>query len=116
MSIDFDVRGLGELQRELERMQEGMTTPVVNDWCKRIEQGAKESCPAEERESIHIGALPVEHNKFEIQFKSSRNALPHVRDSIQRNLPSMPVTTRAIFEAFLKQVEKQMSEEEAPPT
>jgi hypothetical protein len=36
MSFDIDIRGLDELKRELESMQEDMTPSVVDDWCKRI--------------------------------------------------------------------------------
>lgn len=109
LSLDVDIRGLKELQRELETMQQGMTPSVVNEWCKRIESEAKNSCPEEEKESIVINAVPKEPNKFDIQLKSSKKALPYIRESVQRNLPSMPITTRAVFETLLKQIDQRMS-------
>lgn len=45
MSFRIDIEGLDELQRELERMQEGLTVPEVDRWCKIIETQAKETCP-----------------------------------------------------------------------
>jgi hypothetical protein len=46
MSFDIDIKGLDDLKRELEKMREGMTPSIVEDWCKRIESEAKENCPA----------------------------------------------------------------------
>jgi hypothetical protein len=59
-----------------------------------------------------INAVPKESSVFDIELKSSKKALPCIRDAVQRNLPSMPVTTKAVFETLLKQIEKRMSEEE----
>jgi len=112
MSFDIDIRGLDELERESENMRESLAPSVVDDWCKRIESEAKENCPHEERASIVINAVPKESQVLDIELKSSKKALPCISDAVQRNVLLMPVTTKAIFQTQLKQIEKRKSEEE----
>jgi len=108
LPFDIEIKGLKELQRELERMQEGLTVPAVDQWCKRIEAQAKLNCPEQYRESININAVHAGPGRFDIQLKAAKEALPYVRDAIRTNLSSMPITTRALFEVFLKNVEQRI--------
>lgn len=108
MSCDIEIKGLKELQRELERMKEGLTLSKVNQWCKRIEAQAKQNCPEEHRESINIDAVQAGPGRFDIQLKAQKEALPHVRTAIKSNLSSMPITTRALFETVLKNIEQKI--------
>lgn len=110
MSFDIEIKGLEELQRELKRMQEGLTVPTLNQWCKRIEHQARMNCPEEYKESISINAVHREPNIFDIELKAAKETLPHIRDAIQQNLSSMPITTRALFEVLLKDINHRMQE------
>lgn len=105
--IDVDIKGLDELQRTLEELQEGLTLPTLNRWCRKIESEAKTNCPQEYRESIQLRAVRISVDKFDIEFKASERALPSVKEAIRTNLRLMPLTTKALFEVMLKKIEQQ---------
>lgn len=104
--IDIDIRGLEELQKKLEELQKGLTLPTLNRWCRKIESEAKASCPQEYRESIQLRAIKTSADKFDIEFKASREALPSVKQAIHTNLRLMPLTTKALLEVLLKKIGK----------
>lgn len=107
MSFRIEIKGLEELQKTLEELQEGLTLPTLNRWCKKIESQAKISCPQEYRESIQLTAVRVGTRKFDIEFKASKGALSSVKQAIRANLHLMPLTTKALFEVLLKKIEQQ---------
>ena len=108
LSFSIDIKGLKELQRTLEELQEGLTVPTLNRWCRKIESEAKTNCPQEYRESIQLRAVRIGADKFDIEFKSSKGALPSVKKAIRTNLRLMPLTTKALFEVLLKKIEQQL--------
>ena len=107
MSFRIEIKGLEELKRTLEELQEGLTVPTLNRWCKKIESEAKISCPQEYRESIQLTTVRVGADKFDIEFKASKGALSSVKQAIRANLHIMPLTTKALFEVLLKRIEEQ---------
>jgi hypothetical protein len=107
LSFHIEIKGLEELQRTLEELQEGLTLPTLNRWCKKIESQAKISCPQEYRETIQLTAVRVGANKFDIEFKASKGALSSIKQAIRANLHLMPLTTKALFEVLLKNIEQQ---------
>jgi hypothetical protein len=110
LSFDIEIKGLKELQRELEELKEGLTLSTVDHWCKKIENQAKLNCPEEHRNSIELTAIQIGSNRFDIRLKGAREALPYLERAIQANLSSMPLTTKALFDVLLRNVEQKISE------
>jgi len=106
LSFNIKIKGLKELERKLGEMIKGLTLPSVDCWCKKIEAEARRICPQEHEETIMLKAAPAGSGKFNIQLKASKEAVPCVKEAIETNLNLMPSTTRAIFEALLKEIDK----------
>lgn len=108
MQVGFEIRieGIKELERDLKRMEEGLSLPVLKKWCKRITNEARINSPEGLGEEIQLDAIKTGLNNFDIKFKAPKETIPYVKSSIRRNLMQMPITTRGLFEQLLKQIEE----------
>lgn len=111
MAIRIGVRGLDEFERKLEDMQEGLTLRGLQHWASKIEVEAKGLTIArssqEVAESIHVKVEEIEPKKFQIEANAKEEALLFIAEAIQNKLIEMPITSRALFKAFLDQLKKQ---------
>ena len=113
MSVKIEVKGFEELQKKLEMLKDGLTLEALQRCAKEIELEAKQ-LPAPEvsqeiRDSIHVDVLEVEPRKFQVRAGAKKEALPLLATSTRDKLVHMPTTSRAIFKAFLTQIEKNLS-------
>ena len=106
MSFEIKIEGLNELERYLRRLTEEFTLSSIDYWCKKIEGEAKAVCPHEYQGTIVLRAVPAGLNAFDIQFKAFEEAVPYVKQAIKKNLNSMPLFIRVLFENLLKEIEK----------
>ncbi len=113
MGIRIEVRGLEETQRKLEDMKEGLTLEGLQRWAKQIEAQAKALPDArvtqDARDSIHVDVFEVAPRRFDVKLRCKREALPLIAEATKVTLLRMPVTSRAIFKAFLSKVENNIS-------
>lgn len=104
MAIEIDVKGLEELQRGLEEIEEQLTATSLNEWAAKIQEEARSRAPPEQREKITLRFVEIEEG-----FRASYGPLdsaPLIAESIKEALPEMPEITKAIFERVSNQIEE----------
>ena len=89
VDIRFEVKGLRELQRKLERFPqeiEKIRRQIFAKYGRKIEQETKEACPTKElKESIKVEFFP--NGNFKVKY--SPKARSHVEPVIKRNTEEM---------------------------
>jgi len=112
MSIRIDVKGLDEVKRKLEELQEGLTLHALQRWAEEIEVEARglaaDRSSEEVRDSIHIEVFEIEPRRFQVKASAKEEALPFIAEATQSKLEEMPITSGSIFKTFLDQVEKKL--------
>ena len=87
---------LNRLLKEIEDLKEGLDPAVLSGWYQKVASDARAEAPGYLTDSICVVQDPILPMKFE--FKSSRRAVRHVIDAIDRNLEAMPLATRLYFQ------------------
>ena len=114
-SMSIEIRGLDKFSKKLEELQEGLTLPGLQHWAKKVEQQACTLAIASTRaslddirENINVDVEEIEPEKYQIKAKTKQEFLQYIKEAIITTMDQMPLTTKALFEAFLKQIEKKM--------
>lgn len=90
------IRITGDLAR-------GLTVVGLNEYCEKVKQAARE-CGIKEMGELELEAVSLDKEfdiKFELRDYSKADCM---KEAIRRVLPSMPGTTRAVFEQILIQL------------
>jgi len=110
--LSIKIKGLDEFKKKLDEMQEGLTLPALQHWANKIEMDAKGLAiriPSEEiRYSIHVGVVEIKPKEFEIKADAKKEAFPFIIEATENNLKEMPLTTKLLFEGFLKQMQEEI--------
>jgi hypothetical protein len=110
MENDISSRVLDKLSELIQDTKLGLDPEIIANWYKIIEAEAKESCPEKLRESIKVIQDPILPMKF--QLKSSRRAVKHVVEAINRNLPDMPMATRLYFQKLQEIIDEEAASQD----
>ncbi len=112
MSFSIDVRGLDELEKDIEAMRKGLRLETLQHWAGEIETTARAlastEAPVDVRDSIRVEVLEVEPKTFEVKAHAKQEALAFIVDATRSALPNMPLTSQTIFENFLEKLEKSL--------
>jgi Fe2+ transport system protein B len=114
MSVKIDVRGLEELQRKLNEMQEGLAPQKIQEFAAEIEEEARHIAEAEAqlsqdaKDSMHIQVVEVKPKRFQLRARPKKEALPFMATATRDKLHKMPVTSQPIFRAFLEAIDKNL--------
>ena len=109
MSFKIDVSGLDELEKEIEEMQQGLSLSSLQHWAQEIETTARtlaQRSPSDAIESIGVEVLETEPKTFEVKAHGQERALPFIAEATRIVLHDMPITSQAVFESFLDELEK----------
>lgn len=104
MSIEFKIDGLDNALRKISELQQGLTLPYLDFWCKRISNEVRLN------ESDVLGnafVLEVDLNESQIpefKFSSPPELIDKTIEIIRNYLNEMPLTTRALFENLVKAI------------
>ena len=107
MSFNIDFDGLDDIKKELEKMQKGVSHNEIKTWCKKIEDEAKLDCPEEYKEYIKLDCETrgiLGENGFTYDTRS-KEALIHLKKTVQKNLASMSFTTQMFFQELVEDIE-----------
>ncbi|MCL4437138.1 MAG: hypothetical protein M1387_10565 [Thaumarchaeota archaeon] len=110
MENDISSKVLDRLSEIIQDAKLGLDPNIIGNWYKIIEAEAKEACPEKLRDSIQVVQDPVLPMKF--QLKSSRRAVKHVIEAINRNLPDMPMATRLYFQKLEEIIDEEAASQD----
>ncbi len=102
--MKLKVKGLKQLERNLEEMQEGLTVRVLNEWTGRILETARSQLPPEPTDALHLQFLQREGNHFDIEFRISDEYVEPFKKAVEGLLEQMPTTTQQTFRMLLDQI------------
>ncbi len=105
MKDDITIKALDRLSEMIQDTKAGFDPDILFNWYKIIESEAKEACPEKLRDSIKVIQDPLLPMKFEL--KSSRRSAKYVVEAINRNLSSMPFTTRLYFQKLEEMIDSE---------
>lgn len=102
--MGIEINGLDGTIKMTEDLAQGLNVDAINEYCEKVKQAARE-CGITERGELELEAFP-RGKEFEIRFElKDRSKADCIKEAIRRVMPSMPVTTRDVFEQILKQLE-----------
>lgn len=112
MKMDIEIQGYDEILEQLQKMQYGLTEEGLNEYLSDVKKQASEICGLT-TDDLTLNAVK-ENMDISIAFnlKDSKK-LECVKNAIERVLPTLPITTKALFEQLVIQIKKKM--EETPP-
>lgn len=103
--FDIEVRGFDEAIRDLKKMEYGLSVAGINSYCERIKKVAI-GCGIERGMLILEAEKDLDNNiniKCELKDGSKKDCL---KQAIRDVLPSMPITTKPLFEGLLAKMEE----------
>ncbi|MGC1425743.1 MAG: hypothetical protein WA833_03475 [Nitrosotalea sp.] len=107
--MDVEIHGYDEAIKQLEEMQYGLTEGGMNEYLSDVKKQAYEICGLKEEE-ITLKAVK-NGDKITIDFSmKDRTKLECVKNAIEKVLPSLPITTKPLFEQMVIQIKKKIDE------
>lgn len=106
--FDIKIDGLDEAIKKLDDMAHGLSEDGLNKYCDKIKEDAYKDCEIE-KDELKLQARKV-GDDITIDFNVNGSKLECIKDKIQQNLNSMPITTQALFEQLIKSIEKKILE------
>ncbi|MFQ5970586.1 MAG: hypothetical protein ACE5J2_08860 [Nitrososphaerales archaeon] len=96
---------LDELERKLKEMEHGLSEEGVQQWAQKVESWAK-TLGGEKAEDLRIVVKKV-GSKIDLDVNAyAKEEKECLKQAIKTNLPQMPETTGAIFQAMLSRLEQ----------
>jgi len=111
MTFKIEVKGLKEIERKLGELQEGLTLDGLRRWATEIETDAKAAAAQrslEAGDSIHVEVIEAKPKEFHVTARAKEEAWPFIVEATRNKLKVMPLTSRAIFSAFIDRFEKML--------
>ncbi len=108
MNDDISIQALDRLSELIQDTKTGFDPDILGNWYKIIETEAKDACPEKLRDSIKVTQDPLLPMKFEL--KSSRRSVRYIVEAIERNINSMPFSTRLYFQKLELIIDKEAAE------
>ncbi len=105
MAGSDEMRLIQRLVQEIDNLKLGLDPEVLAAWYRKVEADAKARAPDHLKDSIQVIRDPVLTMKFE--FKASKRAVGSVLQSIEANLPAMPMATRLYFQKLAELIQAQ---------
>jgi len=106
MGIEFRIEGLEDITRKIEEMQRGLTFPYLDFWCKRISNDVRLNTSEELSERFVLEVLPNKDQNPQFHFNSPIELISLTVQIIKKYLNEMPITTRALFERLIQEIQK----------
>lgn len=104
--FEIESFGFDKVIEDLEKMSHGLTEEGFNEYCNKVKEYAKRKCDLKENE-ITLEAVK-NGDEISVSFNTRGEKLACVKQAIEENLNSMPITTKALFEHLLKEIEKKL--------
>ena len=103
--FDVEISGYDETLAMLERMKKGLTEEGINEYCSKIKAVANSKCGISDSE-ITLQAKKVD-KEITIEFRMKDQAkLDCFKEAVRSVLPSMPITTKPLFEQLIIGIDK----------
>jgi len=102
MSIEFKIDGLDDVLRRISEIQQGLTLPYLDFWCKRISNEVRLNASDELGNAFVLEVELDESQNPKFEFSSPPELIDKTIDIIRNYLNDMPITTRAIFENLVE--------------
>src|ERR1044072_6805274 len=101
--MGMEIDGLDDPIKMNEDVARGLSAASINEYCEKVKQAARE-CGIKEQGELELEAV-LQGKEFEIKFGlKDRSKADCIKEAIRRVMPSMTVTTRAVFEQIMKQL------------
>ena len=106
--VGVEIKGFDKIKKNLDDMAYGLTKDGIDKYCNKIKNDAQSNCGLNQSD-LKLEAKN-EGKNVTIDFSTKPSNLECVKKMIQKNLSSMPITTKPLFEHLIKMIEQKMAE------
>lgn len=105
MSIEIKIDGLEDALRRIDEMQQGLTLPILDLWCKRISNEVRLNASDELADKFLLEVTLDETQNPRFEFRSPQELIETTVNIVGNYLNAMPITTRALFEHLIEVIQ-----------